>query len=158
MPRSEFLRVGVEGLQIERGQDDREFGIRCAKAGIRPVFDPTLVGEHLYERTLTQFRGDCRVQGQSRMMLHEAHPDMVGEQLMDAPPESHVADAVGMGLPGPVRRLWPTLARDPLFALVTGALSGLFEAGVRWSHLGLEVQAARAIGSLETMRGVLDNS
>src|SRR5205807_1107659 len=28
MPRSEFLRVGIEGLDVKRGQDDREFGIR----------------------------------------------------------------------------------------------------------------------------------
>jgi glycosyltransferase involved in cell wall biosynthesis len=158
MPRADFLRVGIEGLAIERGQDDREFGIRCAKAGIRPVFDPSLVAEHLYDRTLAEFRSDCRLQGRSRRLLHEAHPDVVGDELMEDPPDTHVADAVGMGLPRPVRRVWPLLAREPLFTLVNGALSVLFRFGVRTGHLGAEVQSARAIGSLETMRGVLARS
>lgn len=158
MPREQFLRVGVEGLAIERGQDDREFGIRCARAGIRPVFDRGLLAEHLYERTLAQFRSDCRIQGESRVMLHEAHPDVVGEELMDSPPSTHVADAVGMGLPAPLRRIWPLVAREPLFSGATAGLLALFQAGVAWNHLGLEVQAARAIGSLETMRGVLERS
>jgi GT2 family glycosyltransferase len=155
MPRSDFLRVGVVGLAVERGQDDREFGLRCAKAGIRPVFDPSLAAEHLYERTLPQFRRDCRLQGRSRVLLHEAHSDLVGDGLTAEPAAGHVADAVGMGLPRPLRRVWPLLAREPLFTLATGALSGLFRAGVLLRHLGLEVQAARALGSLETMRGVV---
>lgn len=155
MPRADFLRVGVVGLAVERGQDDREFGLRCAKAGIHPVFDPALVAEHLYDRTLPQFRRDCRLQGTSRVLLHETHPDLVGDDLTENPTANHVADAVGMGLPGPVRRVWPLLAREPLFTLLTGALATLFHAGVRLGHLGLEVQSARAIGSLETMRGVV---
>lgn len=158
MPRSEFLRVGMEGLAVRRGQDDREFGLRCAKAGIHAVFDPTLVGEHLYDRELEPWRGDCRVQGESRRLLHDAHPDLVGRDLAEAPPPSHVADAVGMGLPKPLRRLWPLLARDPVFGPSTATLAALFHAGVSLEHLGLEVQAARAIGSLETMRGVLERS
>jgi len=158
MPRADFLRVGIEGLAVERGQDDREFGIRCAKAGIRPVFDPSLAAEHLYERTLPQFRSDCRLQGVSRVLLHDTHADVVGEELTEDPAEAHVADAVGMGLPRPVRRVWPLLAREPLFTLVTGALTALFHAAVRVEHLGMEIQTARAIGSLETMRGVLARS
>jgi glycosyltransferase involved in cell wall biosynthesis len=158
MPRADFLRVGVEGIAVERGQDDREFGIRCAKAGMRAVFDPSLVGEHLYDRNLEQYRYDCRLQGESRRLIHDAHADLVGDQLADEPAPSHVRDAVGQRLPGPVRRAWPLLARDPLFGIVTAALTELFEAGVRLEHLGTELQAARAIGSLETMRGVLERS
>jgi GT2 family glycosyltransferase len=155
MPRSEFVRVGIEGLEVKRGQDDREFGIRCAKAGIRPVFDRTLVANHLYDRSLPQFRRDCRLQGRSRVLLHETHSDLVGANLTDDPPNSHVADAVGMGLPRPLRRVWPLLAREPMFGLATALLSGAFRGAVRLRHLGMEVQTARAIGSLETMRGVL---
>jgi len=58
-------------------------------------------------------------------------------------------------LPPVVRWAWPVLARDPLFAGATAALTVLFDAGIRLEHLGLEVHAARAIGSLETMRGVI---
>lgn len=158
LPRSEFLRVGVEGLDVKRGQDDREFGLRCAKAGIQAVFDPSLRGEHLYDRALDAFRRDMRSQGESRKLIHDVHSDLVGAELSDDADGDHVVDAVGTGLPAPLRRLWPTLARDPLFGLVCAALSATFAAGVRSRHLGLEVQAARAIGSLETMRGVLDRS
>jgi len=156
MPRSEFLRVGLQGLEVKRGQDDREFGIRCAKAGLRAIFDPALLAHHLYDRTLAQFRADCRIQGESRKLLHDAHPDVLGSELRAAPPASHVADAVGMGLPRPLRPAWRLLARDPFFAAAAAALVRLFEAGATAGHLGLEVFAARAIGSLETMRGVLD--
>jgi hypothetical protein len=63
-----------------------------------------------------------------------------------------------MGLPRPLRRIWPRLAADPLFRPLTGALTAAFKAGVVLRALPLEVQSARAIGSLETMRGVLDRS
>jgi glycosyltransferase involved in cell wall biosynthesis len=158
MPRADFLRIGVEGIAVKRGQDDREFGIRCAKAGMHAVFDESLVGEHLYDRDLAGYRYDCRLQGESRRLIHDAHPDLVGDELADDPEPTHVADAVGQRLPGAVRRAWPLLARDPFFGPVTEALTALFESGVRLEHLGVEVQSARAIGSLETMRGVLERS
>jgi len=158
MPRRDFLRVGVEGIAVKRGQDDREFGIRCAKAGMRAVFDPRLVGEHLYDRNLAQYRSDCRFQGESVRLIHDLHADLVGKELAETPGPSHVADAVGQRLPAVVRRAWPVLARDPFFGGVTAGLTALFEAGIRLEHLGLEVQAARAIGSLETMRGVITQS
>ena len=158
MPRADFLRVGMEGLAVRRGQDDREFGLRCAKSGIRPVYDPSLMGEHLYDRELAAWRRDCRVQGESRMMLHQAHADLVGEALSEDESGPHVMDAVGTGLPAPVRRVWPLLARDPLFHVSTAGLAAMFSAGVRLKHLGMEVQSARAIGSLETMRGVIERS
>jgi glycosyltransferase involved in cell wall biosynthesis len=158
MPRRDFLRVGVEGIAVKRGQDDREFGIRCAKAGMRAVFDPALRGEHLYDRDLAQYRYDCRLQGESRRLIHDAHADLVGTELADEPDASHVRDSVGQRLPGPLRSAWPVLARDPLFAPTTAVVAALFHLGVRVGHLGVELQAARAIGSLETMRGVLERS
>lgn len=158
MPRADLLRVGIEGLAVKRGQDDREFGLRCAKAGIRAVFDETLVGEHLYDRDLDAWRRDCRIQGETRVMVHEAHGDVLGEELSPDWSARHVADAVGMGLPAPVRRVWPRLARDPLFDVSIALLGAIFRVGVRLGHLGMEVQSARAIGSLETMRGVIERS
>lgn len=158
MPREDFLRIGVEGIAVKRGQDDREFGIRCAKHGMTAVFDETLVGEHLYDRDLAGFRYDCRLQGESRRLIHDTHADLVGHELADDPEPTHVADAVGQRLPEPLRRAWPLLARDPFFEPAVAALTAMFDAGVRLEHLGVELQAARAIGSLETMRGVLERS
>jgi len=158
LPREDFLRIGVEKLAVKRGQDDREFGIRCLKAGIAGVFDSNLQGQHLYTRTLEQFRRDMRVQGESRKLIHDVHDDLLGPDLVHEAKGSEVDDAVGLGLPKPLRRFLPTLAGDPLFGALTGALSIMFGLGVRWRHLGLECFAARGIGSLETMRGVLDRS
>lgn len=158
LPRRDFLEVGMEGLSVKRGQDDREFAIRCAKAGIHGVFDPSLLGEHVFDRDLAAYRRDARVQGESRRLLHDAHADLLGHDLATDPNGIHVADAVGMGVPPLLRPIWPVLASDPLFRPVTAALTVLFEAGVRFRHLGTEFQAARALGSLETMRGVLDAS
>ncbi len=157
MPRTEFLRVRMDGLAVRRGQDDREFGIRCMKAGIRGVYDPSLRAEHLFERTMQQWRSDYRFQGTSRTMLQAIHEDVLGERRADHPypPEW---EGVGIGLPRAVRWIWPTLARDPFFDPVTGVLTALWRLGVRLPHLGLEIQAARAIGSLETMRGVNETS
>lgn len=158
MPRVDFLRVGIQGLAVRRGQDDREFGLRCAKAGIRAMFDRRLLGEHLYERDLPSFRRDCRLQGESRKLIHDLHADVLGDRLRADPHPSHVADAVGLGIPRSLRWAWPLVAREPLLTPALAVLKTAFGAGVQIGHLGLEVQAARAIGSLETMRGVLDRS
>jgi glycosyltransferase involved in cell wall biosynthesis len=155
MPREKLLEVGIEKLAVKRGQDDREFGLRCLKAGVQGVFDPALHSLHLYDRDLPAFRRDCRLQGESRRMIHEVHDDLLGGELVLEPEGSEVADAVGLGLPGPLRDAWPLLARDPLFEPVTETMLRLFGAAVGMRHLGLEVFAARGIGSLEVMRGVL---
>jgi glycosyltransferase involved in cell wall biosynthesis len=146
MPREDMLRVGIEKLAVKRGQDDREFGLRCLKAGIRGVYDPSLAALHLYDRSFEAFRRDCRIQGESRRLIRAAHAELVG----DSP-----GDLVGTGLPAPLRSVWPLLAREPLFGALSGGMEALFRAGLRRRHLGLEVFAARGIGSLETMRGVL---
>jgi hypothetical protein len=156
MPRAKLLEVGIQKLAVRRGQDDREFGLRLLKAGVRGAFDPQLASVHLYDRDLAAFRRDCRVQGQSRRLIHDVHDDLLGGALVHEPAGSEVADAVGLGLPAPLRRLWPALARPPLFDVATGGMELLFRAGVRAEHHGLEVFAARGIGSLEVMRGVLD--
>jgi glycosyltransferase involved in cell wall biosynthesis len=158
MPRSAFLDVGIEKLAVKRGQDDREFGIRCLKAGIEGRFDPSLRARHLYDRTFDAFRGDCRIQGESRKLIHDAHADLLGAELVARASGSEVEDEVGRSLPAPVRRVWPHLARDPLFAPLTRAFTGLFALGVRSGSLRLETISARAVGSLDTMRGVLDRS
>jgi hypothetical protein len=158
MPRADFLRVGMEGLAVKRGQDDREFALRCMKAGIRGAFDRTLVGEHLYERSLEQYRRDCRIQGESRKLIHDVHADLVGSDLSDDERSPHVADAIGMGLPRGLRGVWRLCARQPVFPVAAAVLVAIYNAALRLDHFGLEVMAARAIGSLETMRGVLDRS
>ena len=154
MPREAMLRVGIARLALKRGQDDRDFGLRCLKAGIPAQFDRSLHSVHLYDRSMPEFRSDSRIQGESRRLLRAAHPDVLGDPR-DTP---QLDDTVGMRLPAPLRRAWPRLARDPWFGALTGALELMHRAAVRQEHVGLEVFLTRGIGSLDVMRGILDSS
>ena len=154
MPREHMVAVGIQRLAVKRGQDDREFGIRCLKAGVEGVFDPTLHALHLYDRSLDAYRRDCRVQGESRHLIHHAHADLLGPDLVHVAQGSEAIDGVGTRVPAPLRPLWRALAGDPLFGVVTAVVAQLHRAAVRQGHLGLEVFAAQGIGSLEVMRGV----
>jgi hypothetical protein len=159
LAKQDFLRVGIETqMELPRGQDDREFGIRCYRAGIRAVFDRSLRGRHLYDRPLDAFRRDCYIQGETRRLIHGLHADVVGPGLVGRPDGPAVLDEVGLGLPRPLRRAMPLIAREPVFSLLASVLVGLFVLGVRSRRLGIEVFAARGIGSLETQRGVLARS
>jgi hypothetical protein len=154
MPREHMLRVGFEGLDVDRGVDDRHFGLRCLKAGIRGEYDDALRAEHRYDRDLAAFRRDSRIQGESRRMLRAAHPDVVG----DPTGVPQLADTVGMNLPRAVRRVLPLAARDPVHGPLTGAIERLHRAAVRQGHLGAEVFTARGLATLDVMRGVLDGA
>ena len=154
MPRDAMLRIGFESLSVRRGQDDRDFGLRCAKAGVASLFDRSLHGLHLYDRPVPAFREDSRLQGECRRLLRAAHPDLLG----DPRESSKLDDTVGMRLPGPLRRLLPMAASDPLYEPVTRSLEVAHRAGVRIGHLGLEVLATRGLASLDVMRGILDVS
>ena len=157
MPREHMLAVGIQKLDVKRGQDDREFGIRCLKAGVEGVFDPSLHALHLYDRPLDAYRRDSRIQGESRHLIHEAHEDLLGRDLVHDPEGSENADGVGMRVPAPLRPLWRRLATDPFFPVATELLARIHGAAIRQGHLGLEVIAAQGLGSLEVMRGVLDS-
>jgi hypothetical protein len=95
------------------------------------------------------------LQGTSRVLIHEEHADLLGPSLVRDARGSELEDAVGQGLPSSLRRVWPWLAREPLFTCAVAVLSVLFRVGVALRWLGLETLAARGIGSLETQRGVL---
>ena len=156
LPRTEFHDVTlVTEMALPRGQDDREWGLRLHKAGVRGRFDAGLQARHEYDRSLAAFRRDCRINGTTRRLLHDLHADLVGPDLKETAEGSHVPDAVGRRVPRPLRRALPTLARDPIFGAVTALLTALFWIGVHARALRIEVFAARGIGSLETQRGVL---
>ncbi len=143
--REDFLAHPFAALEVKRGTEDREFGVRCFKDGIRGRFDRSLVGRHEYARSLPQYRRDCRMGGRSRRLLWNLHADVLGDDL-----------GLGRALPRPLRWMLVLAARDPLFVVASWALTGIFELGVRTRLLGLEAFAARALGALETQRGALE--
>jgi glycosyltransferase involved in cell wall biosynthesis len=145
LPRQDFLDIGFDEITVKRGEEDREFGLRCLKAGIQGRFDPGLRGTHEYSRSLVQYRRDCRMGGQSRRLMHEAHPDLLGADLK-----------IGHTLPSPLRRLMPLLVREPLFGALAASLQAVFHVGLRLDMMRVQMFAARGLGSLETQRGALD--
>jgi glycosyltransferase involved in cell wall biosynthesis len=145
LPREDFLRVGFDEIAVRRGEEDREFGIRCLEAGIEGRFDPGLRATHEYSRSLAQYRRDCRMAGQGRRLMYEAHPDLLGDDL-----------DIGHTLPNPLRRLLPLLVREPLFGILAATLETVFQIGLRLGPMGIQTFAARGLGSLETQRGALD--
>jgi glycosyltransferase involved in cell wall biosynthesis len=145
--REDFLRVGMADRMIKRGEEDREFGVRCSKAGIEGRFDRNLEAAHEFERTLAQYRRDCNQAGAYRRMMFDQHEDVLGEDL-----------ELGHSLPRPLKALLPRLASDPLFPALARVLTAVFYVGVLLRSLKLEAFAARALGSLETQRGALEST
>jgi hypothetical protein len=77
--RSACLRIGVSSKHFqERYHPDREFGIRCLKAGLVGRFDRSLLAPHHYTRSLSAFRSDVRSQGAATVVIHRLHPDVLG--------------------------------------------------------------------------------
>lgn len=142
LPREVLLEVGASPIAVKRGEEDREFGLRCLKAGIGGVFDRRLLAAHDFDRSLAQYRRDCNMAGEYRRLMFDLHADILGGDL-----------ALGSALPRPLARLLPLLARDPLFAAPAAILTALFNIGTRLRSLRLEAFAARGLGSLETLRG-----
>ena len=62
---------------------DLEFGIRAWEAGLRGVFDRGLISHHHYARTVSQFLRDRAVSAADRKILHQLHPDVLGELTGD---------------------------------------------------------------------------
>jgi glycosyltransferase involved in cell wall biosynthesis len=147
-------RVGmVSRIAESRGHEDREFGLRCVRAGLSARFDRTLRVEHRYRRSLPGFRTDRQRSGAYGVQLHAAYPDIV-EQEVAADPQSD--DRPGPNLPSGLRRLLPLAAREPLHRVLVGTLEAALRLPlVRRSSTGT-LTVVRGIGTLETQRGVLE--
>lgn len=75
---AERVPLAVDAFDSRHRHEDREFGIRCHKAGLRCIFDRQLVAEHHYRRSLNQFLADERQSGYGIALLHALHGDVLG--------------------------------------------------------------------------------
>lgn len=117
--RSDLLSVEPPNpAELARGyHSDVDFGLRCRRAGLTGVYDPSLRAEHLYARGSEAFIRDARNSARSRHLLHQTYPSELGpytqrELLASVPRPLRPAVALAR------TRRWPERAVD-------AAMSGL---------------------------------
>jgi glycosyltransferase involved in cell wall biosynthesis len=134
--RSDWARVRFSSTEFSMSYNaDRDFGLRCLRAGLTGVFDRSLRAEHLYERTSEQFLRDARSSGEGQWLIHQRHRDIVGP-LPD--------DAFERGLP-PAARRPIRLVRRPRLGAATD----------RAGRIGLEIAGRIGARRWERRLGIL---
>jgi len=144
--RADALRIGLHGdgtfTALRHG--DRDFGLRCLRAGLSGVYDPALSSRHVHTRTLEQFRTDSRRQGAGRALLAQRYPD-----LIEAP------DPLA-GLPDPLSRLLRTAGGGAGEPVLAAALVVVVRAAGALRCWPVEDIAAKLLRRLEHQAGVRD--
>jgi hypothetical protein len=131
---------GTRGLYHE----DRDLGLRFLRAGLRGVFDRSLVAWHHHSRPLPAFLADARSQGLSRRLVHELHTDILGRLSPTAFED---------GLAVPARWLVRAGTRPPAHPALVALLSTVVRLAGRMRLFGLETGAARLLRRIEQRFG-----
>jgi hypothetical protein len=79
MRRDDALRVGFTNEGVLSYHEDQQFGFRCQRADLNPVFDRAILAKHFHVRPLTTFAQECKRQGAARVVLQEQYPDLAGD-------------------------------------------------------------------------------
>jgi len=151
MRREDCQRIGFLNPHSEAARyvyhADRDFGLRCLKAGLTGVHDRGLHGEHRHVRSLRAFLRTARHQGADTVALHRFHSDVLGP----LPPRPVTVD-----LPRPmavlVHATRHAAVREPMLA----GLTSLIRVG-GWLRLpALQIGAAKVARRIEQQRGVFE--
>ena len=149
MRRSTCLATGVFSEHFrERYHPDREFGIRCLKAGLVGRFDRSLVAHHHYVRSLAELRADARSGGTATAEIHRLHSDVLGS--LDPAISAR-------GLPVPAR--WAIrLSRIRRFHdLAAASIARLVRLLGRFRARSLQRSAAKLLTRMEHQRGLYES-
>jgi GT2 family glycosyltransferase len=138
--RADALRARLDARRLGY-HDDQAFGLRCAAAGLRGVFDRSLVAEHTHSRDLDSFLRQARLAGAARRSLQSAHPD----PSLDLDPIHE--------LPVPLRPLLSAASRRALYPVAGRGLRRLLTSSARLHRWELEMSAARLLRHIELIRG-----
>ena len=123
LAREECLRVGFHSPDFDWWyQEDRDFGLRCLKAGLRGIFDRSLAARHLRERSFGQFMSDARNRAEGRRLVLGTHADVLG-----AVPRT----STDPGLPQPLAALARLGARPWLYAVAVPLLRAAIQMALR---------------------------
>ncbi len=143
--RSDFVRVQERGDDAPvRYHEDRDFGLRCRRAGLRATFDRSLRAVHMHRRDLQGFARDARAQGFGLRVVHHRHADILGP-LPD--------DAFERGLARPLTGLVRAARRPRAGHALALAISALTWSAGRVRAWRLEERAARLLRRVEQRRG-----
>jgi glycosyltransferase involved in cell wall biosynthesis len=141
-------RVGLESSGFEGYAVDRDFGLRCARAGLSAIFDRALLGHHLYDRSLEEMLASTRSQGRGRRSIHERHEDIVG------PLEPELFDG---GLPVTAATLVRASRHAWAHAIVVPLLLWLAKAAGALRAFGIQTSIGRLLRRIEYERGAADS-
>ncbi len=144
--RDRLAKVPYDSGPFSRtNHSDRDWGIRLRKAGLRGVFDRSLLASHEHSRPLPAFLRDARAQGAGRYGVHRAHADLL--------PPFDLPDTLA-DLPRPLRTV---LALDRFAVARAGLVGGLHAVTRAASVAGMtavEVPAAKLLRRLAMRDGV----
>ncbi|WP_380165763.1 glycosyltransferase [Jannaschia sp. R86511] len=146
-------RESLRGVPFDSGSfrrtnhSDRDFGLRCAEAGLRGRFDRSLLAAHHYDRPAAAFARDARRQGAGRYGVHRLHAGRL--------PPFTLADTVA-DLPRPVRALVQADRVEALGSLARAALLTLTRVANAVGADPVATTTARLLRRLELRRGVRD--
>jgi GT2 family glycosyltransferase len=143
--RSDCLRVGLRSPAFpERYHEDREFGLRCLKAGLTGVFDPKLKADHLYTRSVDGFLADARAQGAGIYLVHKLHPDVLGPLAPVAFEE---------GLPSPAKIVVRACRHEYVRTMTVAVLRALLAGAGQARFYSLETILAQLLRRIEQQYG-----
>jgi glycosyltransferase involved in cell wall biosynthesis len=140
-------RVGLESSGFEGYAVDRDFGLRCARAGMTAIFDRSLLGHHMYDRSLKEMLASTRSQGRGRHTVHERHEDIIG------PLGPETFDG---GLPVPAAVLARASRRPRLYALIVAVLLGVANVAGLVGAFSLQTAVGRLLRRIEYQRGAAE--
>jgi hypothetical protein len=139
--RADALGVGLDsGPELVR-HEDRAFGLRCARAGMRAIFDRSLVAQHAHRQSLAGFTRQFWFQGQARRLLAQRYPDLV----QDADPCA--------ALPPWLRPVVEACAAPGLHRVAVPALRAMVRTAGASRLWSAELGLARLLRQAELVRG-----
>jgi hypothetical protein len=127
--------------------EDRDFGLRCMKAGLRERFDRSLHAEHVHARNIATLRRDARGQGAGRVEIHRVHADVL-------PPFD--GRRFARDLPASLGRVVVACRRPRVGRFCAGVLAAAAKLAGRLRLWRLETNVIKLLRRVELQRGALD--
>jgi GT2 family glycosyltransferase len=129
--------------------EDQNIGLRLLSTGSSAVFDRDIRAVHRHQRTMAQFRRDCRLDGAGIAALEAAYPDLV-----DDPGPSRFR----LGLSRPVAAVVATASRPGAGVVIASTLATMTRALGAARLFSAQTAVARLLRRVEQQAGYLTQS